>query len=245
MDYLKAEEIKNNDEVRTRNRNFSGPAVRHGFSIKIVERYAKLFPNTVEKLKILDCGSASGKFFGDLESAGFRNIYGVDIDDYLQPEYKKLLKEFKTADLSYEKLPWADGNFDILTAWCLVPHLENPHNFIREAFRVLKTGGLFIFSSINVASPSHRKYFYKTGDFPGYHERNNHISIITSAIFKKTILRYFSLVAIEHFIAPRIFDGLRGNIRSFIYRLVGGWPSLRQKLDERWGVKICYILQKK
>lgn len=169
----------------------------------------------------------------------------MDIDDYIDPEYKKILKEFKTADLSYDKLPWQDNFFDLLTAWCLVPHLENPFNFIREAHRVLKTSGMLIFSSINVTSPSHKKYFYKTGDFPGYHERNNHISVITPAIFKKTILRYFDLVGTEYFITPRIFDGFRGRIRRVVYDLFAKVPRLKLWLDQRWGAKIFYILKKK
>ncbi len=51
MDYLKSEEIKNNDAVKSRNRNFVGPAIRHGFSIKIVEQYAKLIFQERERVK--------------------------------------------------------------------------------------------------------------------------------------------------------------------------------------------------
>ncbi len=245
MDYFRPEEIKDSQSVKARNREFVGPAVRHGFSIDVVKKWMARENLAPAELNVLDCGTASGKFFFDLKEAGFHNLYGVDIDDYLQPEAKKIAKEFKTADLSYEKLPWTDNFFNLITAWCVVPHLENPHNFIREAHRVLKPNGLLIYSAINITSPSHRNYFRMHGDLPGYHERNNHIAILTPAIFTKTVLRYFDCIGTEYFINPRIFEGMKGAIRKVLYGIAGRHPFLKEKLDQRWGPKIVYVLKKK
>lgn len=242
MDYLDAQSVRKSKKIRERIKEFAGPAVRHGFALMVVKKYAKQINDDP---KILDCGTARGQFFADLAGAGFGNLYGVDIDDYLQPDKKKLAKEFKIADLSFEKIPWGDEFFDLLTGWCLMPHLENPFNFIREAYRVLKPNGLLMYSTVNVASPSHRKYFYEHGDLPGYHERNNHISIITPAIFKKAVLRYFDVLGTEYFITPRIFNGLRGGIRKIAYSFCGKFPRLKLLLDKRWGAKIFYVLRKK
>lgn len=240
MEYLSPEELKKNKEViGKRLSNFTGPTIRYGFGARLFGKLVK-DKNAV----ILDCGTASGGFLKDIANAGFNNLYGIDIDDYLVSENKKLLKEFKTADLSFEKMPWPDNFFDAVTAWCLAPHLENPHNFIREARRILKPGGLLIMSSINVASPTNRQYFLQHGDFPAYHERNNHITILTPAIFKKTVLKYFQLVGNEYFITPRIFDGLRGWLRKLVYGSVSFSGSLRNHLENRWGAKVVYILRK-
>ena len=244
MQYLDPETIKKSDAVKERLKEFSGPSVRWGRTLEVVNKFSPRFFKDRD-IKILDCGTASGRFIQDLYNAGYPNLYGIDIDDYLNNEAKQLLKEFKTVDLSYEKLPWPDNSFDILTAWCLVPHLENPHNFIREAYRALKDGGLLIFSSINVTSPPNKKYFLQHGDFPGYHERNNHIAILTPAVFKKTILRYFNLVGTEYFISPSTFQGWRGAIRRMIHAVCSYNEWLKIKLEERWGPKICYVLQKK
>lgn len=99
-------------------------------------------------------------------------------------------------------------------------------------------------TSININSPSHRRYFFRYGDFPGYHERNNHIAIFTPAIFKKTVLKYFELVGKEYFTSPSIFTGAKGALRKIIYRMCKGNDLLKQKIEERWGPKIAYILRK-
>lgn len=241
MQYLSPEEIRSQrDQVKERLIQYTGPTIRHGFGRAVFEKYAGQNKN----IAVLDCGAASGGFLKDIAGAGFNNLYAVDIDDYLNLDTKKIVKEFKAADLSFDKLPWPDGFFDVLTGWCLIPHLENPHHFIREAYRTLKPGGLLIISLINVASPPNRGYFAAHGDFPAYHERNNHIAIITPAIFKKTILKYFTLVGTEYFITPRIFSGWRGSIRK-ILMAVAKKLGRQTALENRWGAKAVYILQKK
>ena len=129
---------------------------------------------------------------------------------------------------------------DYITAWCVIPHLENPYNFIREASRVLKPKGIFMFSIINVSSYGHRKYFYRHGELPGFHDRNNHIAILTPTILKKTAFKYFSPAAhCEYLLSPSIFNGFRGRIRKIVNKFWPDWTT------ERWGARIFYILQKK
>ncbi|MDP3800217.1 MAG: class I SAM-dependent methyltransferase, partial [bacterium] len=174
------------------------------------------------------------------------NIYGVDIDDYLSPDNRPLIKEFKTADLSFDKIPWPDASFNVVTAWCVLPHLENPHNFVREAYRVLDSNGLYIISLVNIISWPNRKYFLTHREFPSYHANNNHIAFFTPSVFKKTVLKYFELIGTEYFITPRIFYGFKGNIRKYLLKIsyaisdsIGGF------LTARWGAKVVYILKKK
>ncbi|TSC89691.1 MAG: methylase [Parcubacteria group bacterium Gr01-1014_3] len=242
MRYMSKKEIQeNNEEVRDRLGKFVGPAVRHKYAIGVFKKYVSINNGP----KVLDCGVASGGFAEDLRMAGFEDLYGLDIGDYLPAEKRPLLKEFKLADLSFDKIPWSDNFFDAITAWCVVPHLENPHNFFREAARTLKPGGLLIISLINIASPPNRKYFFKHGEFPGFHERNNHITFFTEAVFSKTALKYFDRIGIEYFTTPRIFNGFRGLIRKLISGLASLRPSWKRALENRWGPKIIYILKKK
>ncbi|MEK7564690.1 MAG: class I SAM-dependent methyltransferase [Patescibacteria group bacterium] len=251
MEYLNPEEIiTSRKNIKEKLSKFVGPTIRHKSGIKFFSKYADIFlvqyNHLKEDIKVLDCGVAGGGFAKDLYEAGYKNIYGVDIDDYLSPDNRPLIKEFKTADLSFDKIPWPDSYFKVVTAWCVLPHLENPHNFIRETYRVLEPGGLYIISLVNIISWPNRKYFMIHKEFPSYHASNNHITLFTPAIFKKTILKYFDLVGTEYFITPRIFYGFKGNIRkyvlNFLYFLNN---SLGELLYARWGAKIVYILKKK
>lgn len=47
------------------------------------------------------------------------------------------------------KLPFQDGTLDYVCAGELIEHLDNPHHFIKEAFRVLKKGGWLAVSTPN------------------------------------------------------------------------------------------------
>ena len=248
MEYFNPQEIiARRSAIKERLGKYTGPTVRHRTGIDVAVRYYnKFLARLVDRsqVKILDCGTAGGGFVQDLHQAGFGNLYGLDIDEYLPQERRKLLKEFKTADLSFDPIPWPDNFFSLATAWCVLPHLENPHNFVREIHRTLTPGGLFIMSLVNISSKPNRKYFLRHGEFPSYHKRNNHITLFTPAIFEKTILRYFELAGKEYFITPRIFSGWRGKIRRlgrFMFSFNGYLSSV---LADRWGAKVIYVLRK-
>lgn len=59
---------------------------------------------------------------------------GFDIDD---------------GNLDTDCLPAADSNFDLVVAFALLEHLQNPDNFLREVFRVLRPGGILMLSTPN------------------------------------------------------------------------------------------------
>ena len=244
MEYLNPKEIiASQKSIKEKLSKFVGPTIRHKSGIKFFSKYVG---NIKKDVNVLDCGIASGGFAKDLYEAGYKNIYGVDIDNYLSPDNKPLIKEFKTADLSFDKIPWPDNSFKVVTAWCVLPHLENPHNFVREAHRVLESGGLYIISLVNIFSWPNRKYFLIHKEFPSYHVNNNHITLFTPAILKKTVLKYFDLVGTEYFITPRIFYGLRGYIRKYLLSaLYFVSQSMGDSLRARWGAKIVYILRKR
>lgn len=243
-EYLTTEEIRSNLILKDKLRVYKGPTIRNNFCSSIVSDYKNSFFKNSNNINVLDCGTASGDFIRQLVAdIGIINVYGLDIDDYISNENRHFLKDFKITDLNYDKILYQDSFFNIITAWCVIPHLENPHNFIREAYRVLKKGGIFIFTLVNIDSSLNRRYFYKYGEIPGFHEKNNHISIFTPAVFNKTILKYFKLVDKKYFVNEGIFIGVKGRARRFVLSLAS-WFGLDDKLKKRWGSKTVYILEK-
>lgn len=246
MEYLTTEEIRSNRNLKDKLKTFTGPAVASNFCASVVFNYKTSFFGDNNDVSILDCGTANGDFIRQLaKDVGIKNIYALDIDDYVSNENRRFLKDFKIVDLNYDKIPYHDSFFDIVTAWCLLPHMENPHNFIREAYRALKDGGLFIFTLVNTESFLTRRYFYEHGEMPGFHDKNNHIALFTPAIFKKTILKHFKFVGKDYFINQGIFAGVKGKARRFVLNLASLFGhGLDNRLKKRWGSKIVYILRK-
>ena len=134
---------------------------------------------------ILDVGSGNGAFLKSLGDAGYSNLSAADIENNLTlvtPE------RFMQLDLSYEKLPLPNASLDAITAWEVVEHLENPHNFIREAHRTLKHGGYFIVSIPNPFHLMSRLLFLKRGNMPRWTKRNNHITVFTKDLIWKAFM---------------------------------------------------------
>lgn len=248
MKYLTADEIKKleKDGGREIVENCAGKSVRDLFAIKVFENsYQKFFSD--KHKNILDLGPASGAFISQINQAGYKNFYGVDIDNYLKPENKTLFKEFKTADLSWDKIPWPDGFFQVVTAWCVLPHLENPFNCLREVHRILDKGGMFIFTAPHLTSKPSMDYFTSHEDFGSYRGGNNHLVLFTKGIMEKAVLKYFDLVNTEYHVRPKIFQGsVRGKIYQLIYKIAGKLsPKLVKALEKRWAYNAVYVLKKK
>lgn len=248
MRYLSPEEIKKTNHIEVKNslRHHIGKNLQDQFAINLVECH------TVDlglgyHGAVLDLGPASGVFARQIHNRGHRNIFGVDIDNYLADENRSLFTEFKTADLSFEPIPWPDNFFNIITAWCVLPHLENPFQVIREIQRVLKPGGIFIFTTPNISSRASIDYFIKHQNFGSYHKNNNHLVIFTPSLIEKTVLKYFNLLSIEYHIRSKIFNrDTKGVLRKIIYRLAEKVsPRLRLAIEKRWAYNAAYVLKKK
>jgi SAM-dependent methyltransferase len=81
----------------------------------------------------------------DLVSA-CRQLVGVDVDRRaLMANRSMSLKCQASAD----RLPFADGSFDLVTANMVVEHLEDPVTQFHEISRVMRPGGLLIFHTPN------------------------------------------------------------------------------------------------
>lgn len=245
MRYFTAEELikRKRDEAKKLLSNLSGKNVRYGLAINVFKELSEKF-RWGKDIKILDLGIAAGEFTNQLYDNGYKNLYGVDLDEYLPSESKANLKEFKTADLSKDQLPWPEKTFDVATGWCILPHIENPFHAGREVARVLKPGGVFIFTALHLTSKASMDYFNKNKFFGSYRETNNHISMLPPSIVKKTF-QQFELIGTDYLIIPKIFRGFTGKIKNWLYNFSEKYPWLRNYLKERWGYNIVYILRKK
>jgi ubiquinone/menaquinone biosynthesis C-methylase UbiE len=81
------------------------------------------------------------------------NIVGLDPDWQAVSRHRTITK--RTVG-TVETLPFASGTFDMVTANVVVEHLKYPSLAFAEIFRVLKSGGWFVFRT-----PSARSYFVR------------------------------------------------------------------------------------
>lgn len=67
------------------------------------------------------------------------------------------------ADLNADPLPYADASFDLVTCTEVIEHIEHFRRTIREAFRVLRPGGVLVVSTPNILNFRSRIRFFFFG----------------------------------------------------------------------------------
>jgi len=115
--------------------------------IGVEEKVLELLPGKSDRIKILDAAAGEGYISMKLNEKGFE-VYPVDINPS-NFKYKQLT--CVKADLN-EKIPFADGFFDLAISIETIEHLENPYQFFRELNRVLKPSGQLIITVPNVTN---------------------------------------------------------------------------------------------
>ena len=103
--------------------------------------------------KILELGCGRGEFLNEFVKCGLE-VHGVDISDYSQKFFSEL--NFKKVDMENEKLPYQDNYFDFIYSKSFIEHFYYPEKIFKEAYRVLKPGGMII-----TLTPEW-KYIYKS-----------------------------------------------------------------------------------
>lgn len=102
------------------------------------------FAKLGEKLdgkSVLDIGSGKGNHLVGFSREGMKPV-GMD----MRPECLDALKDFsiKACNIETEKFPFEDNSFDFVFSKSVLEHVSNADNFLSEAIRVLKPGGMAV-----------------------------------------------------------------------------------------------------
>lgn len=104
--------------------------------------------------KVLDVGCGTGRLVKFLNEKGFTAI-GCDKEKEAVKQAQKINKRQTITKASAIKLPFKSQTFDLVIGVSLIEHLDKIETpkFLKEAFRVLKSGGFIFLITPNFNSP--------------------------------------------------------------------------------------------
>ncbi len=145
--------------------------VRDTLKPKILYGYHKKFLKTYEKFsvcgKVLDLGCGTGDLIAILKQKGCK-VWGVDLDKNAINFAKKYFKLENVYPISCEEFFTLENipRFDLITAFELLEHLDNPLNFLQNIKNLLKKEGIAV-----ISTPSRERILPNLwpADFPPHH----------------------------------------------------------------------------
>jgi SAM-dependent methyltransferase len=106
-------------------------------------------------MTLLEPGCGRGEHLRLFKALGL-DVYGLD----LSPEAPSLAKDLNISvcDLELDSLPYPDDHFDVIYSKSFLEHIRDPSKFLKEAYRVLKPGGLLL-SMVPDWESQHQKFY--------------------------------------------------------------------------------------
>lgn len=160
-------------------------------------KFTRLFKNELisnvilkENDLVLDVACGTGELLNGLNDKCRIKGIGVDISDEMVKVAKAKYSQFDFIESSCAPLPFKANKFDILTVSASFHHFPYPDKFVKEAYRVLKSGGKLYIAEVHLPFPIRQICntlllpLYNAGDVKIYHSKEL-VKIFNKAGFEK------------------------------------------------------------
>ncbi|KLI24303.1 methyltransferase type 11 [Brachyspira hyodysenteriae] len=119
---------------------------------KINCNYVSEYLKNIDYNKLLDIGCGTGYLINMLKKyKATAEFYGLDLsEEMINISKSKNIKDAEFILGSANKLPFNDNTFDIVTCIQSFHHYPYPDEAMKEVYRVLKKGGIYILSDTGV-----------------------------------------------------------------------------------------------
>jgi 2-polyprenyl-3-methyl-5-hydroxy-6-metoxy-1,4-benzoquinol methylase len=122
---------------------------------QVREHEGRNLPRVKQGARLLDIGFGSGEFLDFAQHAGWK-VSGADPD--LKAVQINLQKGFDVRQGDIFAFTNHENTFDAITLSHVIEHVHDPRSVIREAFRLLKPGGVIWVETPNINSLGHKHF---------------------------------------------------------------------------------------
>ena len=178
------------------------------------DRFSEMLPPAPRPGRALEIGCGRGRYLEMLQQQGW-NVEGIE--PAFEPGERCRDRGLHVQTGAFEDFELEKGTYDAVIAWMVIEHLHDPVSALREIRRLLRPGGLLVFSVPNLAC-------WETWFFRGYHFILN----------EPTHLHHFTPRSIKRLLALTGFQLGRLHYQENLYNVVGSlglwlskcWPRL-------------------
>lgn len=188
------------------------------FQRRVEELKARFFPSAA--IKVLDIGASSGEFLEATRSANW-DSYGVEPS--LDGVEKAKAKGLKVIQSPAESLPFESNIFDLVHSNHVFEHLSDPLAAAREAWRVLKPGGVVF---IEVPNQFDNIQFFRYRLIGNIPIRNRNVRSIHHLVFfsRKSLRRLLAEAGFQDIVVLNKYGSMRTGwqrLGSIVVRAIG------------------------
>ncbi len=130
---------------------FSSPLVEKTLDFFRSGRSHRVSKYLKDGAKVLDVGCGNGRFLKYLLNYGKYELYGTEMEGNSAKRAMRI-PEIKLKVGSLEQNDFSENYFDAITLFHVFEHLTEPKQVLETITKVIKTGGIAVFSFPNIAS---------------------------------------------------------------------------------------------
>lgn len=178
--------------------------------------------------KILDAACGTGRYTHEFKKVG-AEVIGIDFSEQMLKTARDKYPEikFKKADLR-EELPFPDRWFDKINCAQTLKHLKELAPTLKEFFRVLRKGGIFVFS---VTHPEMDWEGFEMKDRPDFvlsersdifqHRFSDYFDAFEETGFKiEKVVQLPISEKIRHLLTPESYQEVKGRYEVIVFKLI-------------------------
>jgi ubiquinone/menaquinone biosynthesis C-methylase UbiE len=113
-------------------------------NLRFLEQTQLLHPG----MKVVELGCGTATLTDVLHQKGVA-IIGCDVSEVAIGRGREKYPHLNLSVQNAEQLPWEDESFDAVLSFDVLEHLFNPDQHLAEVYRVLKSGGYYLFQTPN------------------------------------------------------------------------------------------------
>lgn len=191
-------------------------AIRHRKRISKLFRHMMPFlGKPLETMSLLDVGCSSGSSLQVALDFGFTSVKGVEPAS--EPVETAIANGFDVISGYLEDAHYEANSFDVILLFEVIEHLPDPLSIMREICRILKPGGILLFSTGNALSWT-AAVLGTRWTFFSMQEHGGHVSFFNpKSIYKLAEMTGFSVVDIQ---TKRIILTEKALSSPLVYRLL-------------------------